>query len=295
MTKTRCGIVALIGAPNAGKSTLTNALVGEKVSIVTHKVQTTRTRVLGIALQNESQIILLDTPGIFEPKKKLERAMVGAAYDAAKDADLRLLMLDVSRKIDEAELAQHLDTLKGPFSIVLNKVDIATQENILRTASLCNHPRVDRVFMLSALTQDGVLDLKNYLAQNLPESPWLYPEDHITDVPERMLAAEITREHVILNLRQELPYDTYVETESFEDFDNGDVKISQVIVVDKDSQKSIVLGHKGERIKLIREQAQKQLSAMMNRKVHLFLFVKVIPGWKDKSDFYRLMGLHIKN
>lgn len=292
--KTRCGIVSLIGAPNAGKSTLTNALVGEKVSIVTHKVQTTRTRVLGIALHGSSQIILLDTPGIFEPKKKLDRAMVDAAYEAANGSDLRLLMVDVSEKIDEVALLKHLDNLRSPFSVVLNKVDIAKQEDILRAAALCNHPRPDQIFMISARTKDGVNDLKNYLASSIPLSPWLYPEDHITDVPERMLAAEVTREQVILNLRQELPYDTYVETESFEEFDNGAVKISQVIVVDKESQKSIVLGHKGEMIKTIRERAQKELESMMDRKVHLFLFVKVITGWKEKSDFYRLVGLNVK-
>ncbi len=291
---TRCGIIALIGAPNAGKSTLTNNLVGEKVSIVTHKVQTTRTRVLGIALHNETQMILLDTPGIFEPKKKLERAMVDAAYDAAKDADLRLLIVDVSQKIDESTFLNQIEKLKQPYAIILNKVDIAKQEDILKAAALCSQAQAEHVFMISARTHDGVEDLKTYLSERLPLSPWLYPEDHITDVPERMLAAEITREHVILNLRQELPYDTYVETEAFEEFNNGAVKISQVIVVDKESQKSIVLGHKGERIKTIREKAQKELEHMMQRKVHLFLFVKVIEGWKEKSDFYRLVGLHTK-
>lgn len=291
---TRCGIIALIGAPNAGKSTLTNTLVGEKVSIVTHKVQTTRTRVLGIALHNETQMILLDTPGIFEPKKKLERAMVDAAYDAAKDADLRLLIVDVSQKIDESTFLNQIEKLKQPYAIILNKVDIAKQEDILKAAALCSQAQAEHVFMISARTHDGVDDLKTYLSERLPLSPWLYPEDHITDVPERMLAAEITREHVILNLRQELPYDTYVETEAFEEFNNGAVKISQVIVVDKESQKSIVLGHKGERIKTIREKAQKELEHMMQRKVHLFLFVKVIEGWKEKSDFYRLVGLHTK-
>lgn len=291
---TRCGIIALIGAPNAGKSTLTNTLVGEKVSIVTHKVQTTRTRVLGIALHKETQMILLDTPGIFEPKKKLERAMVDAAYDAAKDSDLRLLIVDVSQKIDEAAFLNQIEKLKQPYAIILNKVDIAKQEDILKAAALCSQAQAEHVFMISARTHDGVDDLKTYLSECLPLSPWLYPEDHITDVPERMLAAEITREHVILNLRQELPYDTYVETEAFEEFNNGAVKISQVIVVDKESQKSIVLGHKGERIKTIRERAQKELEHMMQRKVHLFLFVKVIEGWKEKSDFYRLVGLHTK-
>ena len=292
--QTRCGIVALVGAPNAGKSTLTNALVGEKISIVTHKVQTTRTRVLGIALHENTQIILLDTPGIFNAKEKLEKAMVDAAFTAADEADVRVLMIDASEKLDKDILYQYLDKLKTPLFVALNKVDITKPQEILEKAALLNHPRVEMVYMISALTQDGVADLKRDLAAKLPISPWLYPEDDLTDMPQRMLAAEITREKLILQLRQELPYDTYVETEKFEDFDNGDVKISQMIVVDRDSQKSIVVGHKGERIKKIREAAQKELSELFGRKVHLFLFVKVIKGWKEKPDFYRLVGLEGK-
>lgn len=293
-SSTRCGIVALIGAPNAGKSTLTNAIVGEKVSIVTHKVQTTRQRITGIAMHGATQIVLFDTPGIFKPKVRMERAMVEAAFDAAKDADLRLWIIDVAGRIDEGDAKEMLESMGTPFIVVLNKVDKVDPEVLLKRTMLFNHPRVAKVFMISALHNDGVQDIIDYICSVLPESPWLYPEDYISDMPERSLAAEITREQVILQLHQELPYQTYVETEAFEDFDNGSVKISQVIAVAKDGQKAIVLGRKGERVKAIREAAQKEIEAAFGRKVHLFLFVKVVDNWQEKADFYRLTGLNYK-
>ncbi len=292
--QTRCGIVALIGAPNAGKSTLTNAIVGEKVSIVTHKVQTTRQRVTGIAIQGDTQIVLFDTPGVFTPNKRMEKAMVEAAFDAAKDADLRLYILDLSQRWDEEEIEKILNVLKAPFIVVLNKIDLIDHEELLKKASVFNRPGIEKLFMISALKQDGLNDLIAYLKESLPLSPWLYPEEYISDMPERMLAAEVTREQVILQLHQELPYATFVETEAFEEFRNGDVKISQVIAVERSGQKAIVLGNKGERIRMIREASQKQLSEMMGRKVHLFLHVKVMENWQDKQDFYRLTGLNFK-
>ncbi len=291
---TRCGIVALMGATNAGKSTLTNAIVGEKVSIVTHKVQTTRQRVTGIAIHGQTQIVLFDTPGLFKPKVRMERAMVQAAFDAAKEADLRLWIIDVASRIDAQEIKEKLEILKTPFIIVLNKVDKADQRKLLHLASFFNHPRVSKVFMISALHQEGVQDVIDYMSATLPESPWLYPEEHISDMPERILAAEITREQLILQLHQELPYAIYVETEAFEEFRNGDLKISQVIVVAKEGQKAIVLGHKGARVKTIREAAQKELKTVLGRKVHLFLHLKVIENWQEKSEFYRLAGLNYK-
>jgi len=292
--QTRCGIIALIGSPNAGKSTLTNAIVGEKVSIVTHKVQTTRQRITGIAIQEQTQIVIFDTPGVFKPNKRMERAMVEAAFDAAKDADLRIYILDLSQKWDEEEIQETLNKLKQPFLVVLNKIDLITQEELLQKTALFKDAKADRIFMISALKHDGLDDLIFYLKENLPPSPWLYPEEYVSDLPERMLAAEITREQVILQLHQELPYATFVETEAFEEFRNGDVKISQVIGVERPGQKAIVLGNKGDRIRKIREASQKQLEAIMGRKVHLFLHVKVFEDWQEKRDFYNLTGLNYK-
>lgn len=290
----KCGIVALIGAPNAGKSTLTNTIVGQKVSIVTHKVQTTRQRVTGIALHGQTQLILFDTPGLFEPKARIERAMVEAAYSAAGDADLRLFIVDVAAPIQEQKVLDVLNHLKTPFAVVLNKVDRVDHSKLLERAANFNHPRVDKVFMISALNHKGVDDVIQYVCGHMPESPWLYPEEDISDMSERLLAAEITREQVIFQLHQELPYATYVETEAFEEFRNGDVKISQVIVVAREGQKAIVLGQKGEQIKKIRQSAQHALQQVMDRKVHLFLHVKVKENWQDKSDFYALTGLNYK-
>ncbi len=292
--ETKCGVVALIGAPNAGKSTLTNAIVGEKVSIVTHKVQTTRQRVTGIALHGQTQMILLDTPGIFKPKVRMERAMVEAAFDAAKDADLRLFILDVGGRLDEVFMQETLAMLQSPFIIVLNKIDTVAPEKLLKIATFFKDSKAEKVFMISALKNDGVQDVIHFIANAMPLSPWLYPEDYIADIPERLLAAEITREKLILQLHQELPYETYVETEAFEVFQNGDVKISQVINVAKEGQKAIVLGHKGARVKAIREAAQKELTVVLDRKVHLFLHVKVTENWQEKSDFYHLTGLNYK-
>jgi len=257
-------------------------------------VQTTRQRITGIAMQGDTQIVLFDTPGVFTPNKRMEKAMVEAAFDAAKDADLRLYILDLSQKWDHEEIEKTLTVLRNPFIIVLNKIDLISHEELLEKAAVFNRPGIDKVFMISALKENGLKDLITYLKNTLPESPWLYPEEYISDLPERMLAAEITREQVILQLHQELPYATYVETEAFEEFRNGDVKISQVIAVERSGQKAIVLGNKGERIRTIREAAQHQLQEMMGRKVHLFLHVKVMENWQDKQDFYRLTGLNYK-
>ena len=307
---TRCGLVALLGAPNAGKSTLTNALVGEKVSIVTHKVQTTRQRITGIAMLDNTQMVLLDTPGLFDPKARLDRAMIQAATDASHDADIRVLMIDASvpllketgrrseYTLTQDKLTQLLDSMPTPMCVVLNKTDQAKPEVLMAYASFLNqdiyHTKVDRVFMISSLTGDGVSDLKNYLSAAMPTSPFLYPPEHLSDMPTRLIAAEMTREQLILQLHQELPYEVYVETEAFENFKNGDVKISQMIAVSKTQHKGIVLGHKGERIRAIREKAQHEISQFLNVKVHLFLHIKVVENWQNKRDFYSLTGLNYR-
>jgi GTP-binding protein Era len=295
-TSTKCGIVALIGAPNAGKSTLLNQCVGQKVSIISPKIQTTRQRIVGIALHENSQIIFYDTPGLFKPKQRLERAMVDAALSAANEADINVLLIDASNKKgdDTTVLNELIEKSKAPLVVVLNKVDLIAKEKLLEKAQVFNHPAVDRVFMISALHGHGVSDLLSYLAEKLPSSPWLYPEDDVTDLPQRLFAAEITREHLYHQLHQEIPYETYVETERFEEFNNGDLKIEQVIAVMREGQKKIVLGQKGVKVKNIRLAAQKEMSELFERKVHLFLYVKVVENWQDKHDFYRVTGLNFK-
>jgi GTP-binding protein Era len=292
---TRCGFVAIIGAPNSGKSTLVNALVGAKIAIVTPKAQTTRTRLLGIALEGPAQIILVDTPGIFRPKRRLERAMVKAAWKGAVDADEIALLVDAKLNPPEPETLDIIAGLKEAdrtVMLVLNKSDEAPRQNLLElAASMSGEGIFDQIFMISALTGDGVVDFREAVAKRLPESPWLYPEDQISDAPLRFLAAEVTREQLFLQLHQEVPYATMVETENWEEFQDGSLKISQIIHVQREGQKAIVLGKGGARIRSIRLAAQSELEAMLARRVHLFLFVKLREAWTEDPALYREMGL----
>lgn len=293
-TPTRSGFVALIGAPNAGKSTLVNQLVGTKVSIVTHKVQTTRAIVRGIATHDRAQIVFVDTPGIFRPRRRLDKAMVTTAWGGAKDADLVLVLIDAERGIrgDAETILDNLAGVAQPKILILNKVDRVRPEALLKlTADANARAAFERTFMISALTGSGCSDLLDFLAQRLPEGPWYYPEDQISDLPMRQLAAEITREKLYLRLHQELPYSSHVETEKWEEKKDGSVRIEQVIYVERDSQKKIVLGHKGETIRAIGETARKEIAEILEQKVHLFLFVKVRENWGDDPDRYREMGL----
>jgi GTP-binding protein Era len=293
---TRCGFVAVIGAPNAGKSTLVNRLVGAKVSIVSPKVQTTRSRVLGIAMRDQAQILFVDTPGIFAPRRRLDRAMVAAAWQGAGDADLVVLLIDASHKQPDEETERILADLKRAdrkIILALNKVDLVKQrERLLTLASAMDATGCfSDIFMISAETGDGVEDLMRVLVERLPEGPWLYPEDQITDVPLRLLAAEVTREHLFRQLHQEVPYALTVETESWEDFQDGSVKIQQAILVEREGQKAIVIGKGGARAKAVREAAQAELQEMLERKVHLFLAVKVKENWSEERDRYKELGL----
>jgi|EP01132_Coremiostelium_polycephalum_P011055 GTP-binding protein Era len=291
---TRSGFIALIGAPNAGKSTLVNQLVGSKVSIVTHKVQTTRALVRGIVIHDRTQMVLVDTPGIFKPKRRLDRAMVTTAWGGAKDADLILVLIDVEEGInEEAEaILGSLHEKKRKVILVLNKVDRIEAPKLLELAQRANEKvNFDKTFMISALKGYGCKDLLKYLADNLPEGPWYYPEDQISDMPMRMLAAEITREKLYLRLHNELPYSSTIETESWEEKPDGSVRIQQVIYVERDSQKKIVLGHEGQAIKAIGQSARKELMEILEQKVHLFLFVKVRDNWGNDPERYREMGL----
>ncbi|WP_288194243.1 GTPase Era [uncultured Phyllobacterium sp.] len=291
---TRSGFIALIGAPNAGKSTLVNQLVGSKVSIVTHKVQTTRALVRGIVIHDRTQMVLVDTPGIFKPKRRLDRAMVTTAWGGAKDADLILVLIDVEEGInEEAEaILSSLHEKKRKVILVLNKVDRIEAPKLLELAQRANEKvNFDKTFMISALKGYGCKDLLKYLADNLPEGPWYYPEDQISDMPMRMLAAEITREKLYLRLHNELPYSSTIETESWEEKPDGSVRIQQVIYVERDSQKKIVLGHEGQAIKAIGQSARKELMEILEQKVHLFLFVKVRDNWGNDPERYREMGL----
>ena len=291
---TRSGFVALIGAPNAGKSTLLNRLVGAKVSIVTHKVQTTRALIRGIATHDKTQIVFIDTPGIFRPRRRLDRAMVTTAWGGAKDADMVALLIDAERGIkgDAEAILDNLAEVRQPKILILNKIDRIKRDKLLALASEANE-RVpfDRTFMVSALTGDGCDDLLDYLAGALPEGPWYYPEDQISDLPMRQLAAEITREKIFLRLHQELPYSAHVETEKWEERKDGSVRIEQVIYVERESQKKLVLGHKGGTIRAIGQSAREELAEILEQKVHLFLFVKVRENWSDDPERYREMGL----
>jgi GTP-binding protein Era len=290
----RFGTVAVVGAPNAGKSTLVNAIVGQKVAIVSAKAQTTRTRLMGVAMAGEAQILLLDTPGIFTPKRRLDRAMVAAAWGGAQDADLIALVIDAktgaSMRIEEM-----LDTLKSraePKWLVLNKVDLTPKEQLLGlTAQMSERIAFEEIFMVSATTGDGVADLKAALARRMPEGPWHFPEDQVSDVTDRMLAAEITREQLYHQLHAELPYASAVETEKYEERKDGSVVIHQQILVARDTQKAIVVGKRGARLKEIGTAARAELERLLGCKVHLFLHVKVKPDWEEDRSLYRDIGL----
>ena len=288
-----------MGAPNAGKSTLLNALTGVKVSIVSPKVQTTRARVLGITIEGTAQLVFVDTPGVFQPKRRLDRAMVAAAWQGADDSDRVAVLFDASRRkgIDE-DTRRIIDRLKQEGRralLVLNKIDLIPRDRLLGLAAEFNADGVfDEIFMVSALTGDGLDRLRRFLADWAPEGPWHYPDDHITDMPMRLLAAEITREKLFLQLHQELPYAATVETELWEQFDDGSVKISQVIFVRKDSQKAIVLGKGGARIRAIGEAARRELEDFMEQRIHLKLFVKVRDDWEDDPERYAPWGLDHK-
>jgi GTP-binding protein Era len=290
---TRCGFIALIGAPNAGKSTLINALVGSKVAIVSPKVQTTRMPVRGIAMAGQAQLVFIDTPGIFAPKRRLDRAMVAAAWSGAHDADIVGVLIDAKRGLDEEAdaIVARLAEVKQPKLLILNKVDLVEKGKLLApTAELNKRVPFAATFMISALTGDGVADLKAWLAANVPAGPWHYPEDEISDAPLRSLAAEITREKLYLKLHQELPYQSTVETEVWKELREG-VRIEQVIYVERESQRKIVLGKGGQTIKAIGEAARRELAVILEKPVHLFLFVKVRQGWGEDPERYREMGL----
>ncbi len=293
---TRCGFVALIGAPNAGKSTLMNRLVGAKVSIVTHKVQTTRSVIRGIAQKDSTQIVFVDTPGIFAPKRKLDEAMVTTAWGGAKDADLVLCLIDAARGLEE-DVEAMLDRLaqsKQPCALILNKIDRIKRDQLLELVARANaRASFEETFMVSALTGDGCDDLMKWLAGRLPEGPFLFPEDEISDLPVRQLAAEITREKLMLRLHDEIPYASHVETESLEEQKDGSVKIGQVIYVERDGHKKIVIGKGGTVIKAISMAAREELAELLERPVHLFLFVKVRERWSDDPERYRMMGLEL--
>jgi GTP-binding protein Era len=293
-SETRCGFVALIGAPNAGKSTLLNNLVGSKVSIVSHKVQTTRVLVRGIALSGPSQLIFVDTPGIFAPKRRLDRAMVTSAWSGAGDADVIALLVDSRRGLDEEAEAilARLDKTRQRKVLILNKIDLIERTRLLAlTAALNESHAFDRTFMISALTGDGVEDLKASLADAMPPGPWLYPEDQISDAPLRMLAAEITREKLFERLHEELPYQSTVETDQWQERPDGSVRIEQTVFVERESQRKIVLGKGGATIKAIGQQARREIAEIAEVPVHLFLFVKVRENWGDDPARYREMGL----
>ena len=291
METRRAGFVAVIGAPNAGKSTLVNALVGQKVAIVSPKAQTTRARLMGIAIHDAAQILLVDTPGIFQPRRRLDRAMVTAAWSGAQDADLILLVIDASGKLRD-EVLDGLDQRRHPLFLVLNKIDLVKKEKLLAlAANLTERLNPDKVFMISAVHGDGVVDLKQALAGALPEGVWLYPEDEVSDATDRMIAAELTREQIVNRLHQELPYATAVETETWSDHDDGSTEIRQQILVERDSQKAIVIGKGGRRLKEIGAAARVEIAEHLGRPVHLFLHVKVNPRWDEDRGLYREIGL----
>jgi len=293
-SSTRAGFVAVIGAPNAGKSTLVNGLVGQKVAIVSPKAQTTRARMMGIAIHDSSQVVLVDTPGIFEPRRRLDRAMVAAAWGGAGDADLILLVIDsadgLNREVDR--IVSGLEQREHPLWIALNKVDIVKKPKLLELSSkLTDRLNPEKVFMISAANGEGVIDLKEALAAAMPGGPWLYPEDEVSDATDRMIAAELTREQLYNQLHQELPYASAIETESWEDRPDGSTVIHQQIFIERDSQKAIVIGKGGSRLRTIGEKARAEISEHLGRKVHLFLHVKVNPRWGEDRALYEDIGL----
>src|SRR5579863_10061287 len=290
----RCGYVALIGAPNAGKSTLLNHLVGQKLAIVTPKVQTTRSRLLGIAMTGRVQLILIDTPGIFAPRRRLDRAMVAAAWSGAADADQIVLLVDAARPAapDTRHIIDRLQASGRQAILALNKIDLVRRDSLLGVAeTLFREGCFERVFMISGLTGDGVADLQQHLASAMPPGPWLFPEDQLSDAPERWLAAEVTREQVFLQLHDELPYSAAVETEAWQERADGSVRIDQVVYVRRPGQRAIILGDKGSRIKAIGARARAELEGMLERRVHLFLFVKVRDNWIEDPERYAALGL----
>ena len=290
----RCGFVAVIGAPNAGKSTLTNRLVGAKVSIVTAKAQTTRHRVSGVSVDGPAQLVYVDTPGIFAPRRRLDRAMVAAAWTGAADADIRLLLIDARKGLDD-EAERILSALAGTETrcvLALNKIDLVRREAMLALSRDVNAAcAFEATFMISAEKGDGVADLARHLAAAVPPGPWLFPEDQLSDMNDRLFAAEITREKLFEKLYQELPYALTVETDDWRDFRDGSVRIEQTVFVERDSQKGIVLGHRGALIKSVREQAAAELETILERRVHLFIFVKVRQKWGDDPERFSLWGL----
>ena len=296
MAETHCGFVALIGEPNAGKSTLLNRMVGAKVSIVTHKVQTTRARIRGVAIEGDTQIVFVDTPGLFRPRRRLDRAMVAAAWGGAADADVVVLLVEAHRGLTPGveEIIEALEERAAgrPVALAINKIDRVKPEALLVLAEALNarYPFV-RTFMISAEKGRGVDDLKQWLAGEMPEGPWLYPEDQIADLPMRMIAAEITREKLTLRLHQELPYQLTVETESWDERKDGSVRIDQVIYVAREGHKGILLGKGGQTIKAVSQAARAEIAEFLGRPVHLFLQVKVRPGWLEEPERYSGMGL----
>jgi GTP-binding protein Era len=297
---TRAGFVALIGEPNAGKSTLLNRMVGAKVSIVTHKVQTTRARIRGVAMEGETQIVFVDTPGLFAPKRRLDRAMVAAAWSGAADADVVVLLVEANRGITEGveRILEGLNDIgehrKGALAV--NKIDRVEAPKLLGlTKALNERYPFTETFLISAEKGHGVDTLRNWLAEEVPEGPWLYPEDQIADLPLRMIAAEMTREKLTLRLHQELPYQLTVETEKWEERKDGSARIDQIIYVIRDGHKGILLGHKGETIKAVSKASREELEEFLGRRVHLFLQVKVRSGWLDEAERYSEMGLNFKD
>ncbi len=291
---TRCGFVTLLGAPNAGKSTLVNTMVGAKVSIVSPKVQTTRSRVRGIVVKDDCEIVLVDTPGIFKPKRRLDRAMVAAAWQEAEYTDLRVLMVDARRGVDDdtRAIVDSLKKNKLAAVLVLNKIDLVKPEKLLELSAQLNALHdFSETFMLSASTGEGVKEFENRIAAQMPESPFMFPADQVSDLPNRLLAAEITREKLYMNLNQELPYVTTVLTDSWKDLDNGAIRLDQTIYVEREKQRQIVLGKNGAMIKKIGTQARKELEDLFECRVHLFLFVKVREKWGDNPELYRPWGL----
>ncbi|WP_282182350.1 GTPase Era [Aliiroseovarius marinus] len=298
--KTRAGFVALIGEPNAGKSTLTNRMVGAKVSIVTHKVQTTRARIRGVAIEGDAQIVFVDTPGLFQPRRRLDRAMVAAAWGGASDADVIVLLVEAHRGVTEGveRILEGLEEIGQGRTVALaiNKIDKVEAPVLLAlTKDLNDRYNFAETFMISAEKGHGVKDLRKWLAERLPEGPWLYPEDQIADLPMRMIAAEITREKLTLRLHQELPYQLTVETENWEERKDGSARVDQIIYVARDGHKGIILGKRGETIKAVSQSARAELEEFMGRKVHLFLQVKVRPNWLEEKERYSEMGLDFRD
>lgn len=297
---TKAGFVALIGEPNAGKSTLTNRMVGAKVSIVTHKVQTTRTRIRGVAIEGDSQIVFVDTPGLFKPRRRLDRAMVAAAWGGAADADVIVLLIEAHRGVTEGveRILEELENIATGrrVALAINKIDRVQAEALLALSQKMNDAfTFERTFMISAERGHGVDDLRQWLAGELPDGPWLYPEDQIADLPMRMIAAEMTREKLTLRLHQELPYQLTVETESWQERKDGSARIDQIIYVARDGHKGIILGNKGETIKAVSKAAREELEEFLGRKVHLFCQVKVREKWLEEAERYSEMGLDFKD